>query len=394
MKKFLTFFSAVLVGLALCGGTLAEAKTRSASTETIDSLEVHYIDVGQGDATLIKCGDSAMLIDAGENDKGTFVQNYISKQGVKSLEYLIVTHPDSDHCGGADVIINKYDIDTIIMPDYAKDTQSYRDVIQALDHKRYKITSPVVGTVYQLGDAEFTVIAPSQKDYGDEANNYSVGIILEHGDKKFVFTGDAEEEAEADMLRNRMDLSADVLKVGHHGSKTSSSEAFIDAVSPEYAVISCEENNEYGHPHSATLNTLRSAKIKVFRTDEQGSLIAVSDGKEITWNAAPSDTWKAGEPVGSGTGKPLSAASAEKVSGEKTQTAEVQKNQDAAPAIEEEQAPAVQDTQGLTYVLNVKTKKFHKLTCGSLPTANRSDSTLSRDEIMAQGYVPCKKCNP
>ncbi len=394
MKKFLSFFSAVLVGLALCGGTLAEAKTRSASTETIDSLEVHYIDVGQGDATLIKCGGSAMLIDAGENDKGTFVQNYISKQGVKSLEYLIVTHPDSDHCGGADVIINKYDIDTIIMPDYAKDTQSYRDVIQALDHKRYKITSPVVGTVYQLGDAEFTVIAPSQKDYGDEANNYSVGIILEHGDKKFVFTGDAEEEAEADMLRNRMDLSADVLKVGHHGSKTSSSEAFIDAVSPEYAVISCEENNEYGHPHSATLNILRSAKIKVFCTDEQGSLAAVSDGKEITWNAAPSDTWKAGEPVGSGTGKTLSAASAEKVSGEKMQTAEVQKNQYAAPAIEEEQALAVQDTQGLTYVLNVKTKKFHKPTCGSLPTTNRSDSTLSRDEIMAQGYVPCKKCNP
>lgn len=397
MKKFLTFFSAFVIVLSLCGVAPAEAKQqpRTGLGEAIDSLEVHYIDVGQGDATLIKCGEAAMLIDAGENDKGILVQNYISKQGVKSLDYLIVTHPDSDHCGGADVIINKYDIDTVIMPDYEKDTRTYRDVIKALDYKRYKITSPTVGTVYPLGDAEFTIIAPNRKDYGDEANNYSVGILLEHGDKKFVFTGDAEEEAEEDILQNQIDISADVLKVGHHGSKTSSSEAFIEAVSPEYAVISCEENNEYGHPHAATLNTLRSAGIKVFRTDEQGSLTAVSDGKEITWNAAPSDTWKAGEPVGSGASSDkMNTASAAKISGVKTQTAEVQKKQDAASAIEEEQAPAVQDTQGLTYVLNVKTKKFHKPTCGSLPAANRSDSTQSRDEIIAQGYEPCKNCNP
>ncbi len=395
MKKFLTWFSAFLITLSLCGGVLAEAKPQSGAEETMDSLEVHYIDVGQGDATLIKCGGASMLIDAGENDKGTLVQNYIGKQGVKSLDYFIVTHPDSDHCGGADVIINKYDIDTIIMPDYAKDTKSYRDVIQALDYKRYDMTEPVVGTVYQLGDAEFTIIAPNKEDYGDETNNYSVGIVLKHGDKKFVFTGDAEEEAEEDILRNRIDISADVLKVGHHGSKTSSSEAFIDAVSPEYAVISCEENNEYGHPHAATLNTLRSAGIKVFRTDEQGSLVAVSDGKEIVWNAAPSDTWKAGEPVGSGGGAASARQeAATKVSGGKTQTEETQKAQDSAPAIEEEQSPVTPDTQGLTYVLNVKTKKFHKPTCGSLPTANRSDSTQSRDEIIAQGYAPCKKCNP
>lgn len=245
-------------------------------------------------------------------------------------------------------------IDTVIMPDYARDTATYRDVIQALDYKQYKVTKPVVGDVYRLGDAKFTIIAPNKEDYGDEANNYSVGILLEHGEKKFVFTGDAEEEAEGDILANKITISADVLKTGHHGSRTSSSEDFVQAVDPEYAVISCGEDNEYGHPHAATLNTLRAMGIKVFRTDEQGSIIATSDGKQITWNAAPSDTWKAGEPTKSGN----------------------------------------KGSQEITYVLNVKSKKFHRPSCESLPKENRSDSTQSREEIIAQGYVPCKGCNP
>lgn len=372
-KRIFTLFSALLAAFSVGFGMPAEAGVGSGSAGRLDELEVHFIDVGQGDATLIKCGSEAMLIDAGENDQGMLVQNYIKKQGVKSLDYLIVTHPDSDHCGGADVIITKYDIDTVIMPNYSKDTATYRDVIQALDYKKYPVTEPVVGDIYRLGDAKFTIIAPNKEDYGDEANNYSVGILLEHGDKKFVFTGDAEEEAEQDMIENEIDISADVLKAGHHGSRTSSMGEFIYAVHPEYAVISCGEDNEYGHPHAATLNTFRSLGIKVFRTDEQGSLIAVSDGSEITWNAAPSDTWKAGEPTGSA-------------------SSSVQEN--SAPAIEEPARAVQQDTQGLTYILNTKTKKFHRPSCHSLPTVNRSDSTQSRDEIIAQGYVPCKKCNP
>lgn len=351
--KILILFFAVLIALSLGGAMLAATKTQSNSTAKLDKLEVHFIDVGQGDATLIKCGDKAMLIDAGGNDKGTFVQNYISKQGIKSLDCLIVTHPDSDHCGGADVIITKYEIDTIIMPNYTKDTMAYREVIQALDYKHYKVTEPAVGDSYKIGDAEFTIIAPNKEDYGEESNNYSVGILLKHGDKKFIFTGDAEEEAEKDIVNNRIDISADVLKVGHHGSRTSSTEEFIHAVHPKYAVISCEENNEYGHPHAATLNVLRGFDIQVFRTDEQGSLIAASNGKEITWNAAPSDTWKAGEPTKSSF-----------------------------------------DTAAHRYILNLKTKKFHKPTCDSLPITNKSDSTQSRDEIISQGYEPCKRCNP
>lgn len=393
MKRFFSFILPFLLVFSLCGGMQAEAKAASGSVGGMDSLEVHFIDVGQGDAALVKCGDAAMLIDAGENDKGTLVQNYIRKQGVKSLDYLIVTHPHSDHCGGADVIITKYDIDTIIMPNYAADTASYRDVIQALDGKKYQVTEPAAGDVYKLGDAKFTIVAPNGGDYGDNANNYSVGILLEHGDNKFLFTGDAEEEAEADIAANGLDISADVLKIGHHGSRTSSSKEFMEAVSPEYAVISCGEDNEYGHPHAATLNTLRSMGVSVFRTDEQGSLTAVSDGKKITWNAAPSDTWKAGEPTGSGavssgTGKNEAAT------GNENAQAKSEGTEKSTAAAQEAEQPVPQDTQGLTYVLNVKTKKFHIPSCSYLPTSNRKDSTQSREEIVSQGYDPCKKCNP
>ncbi len=359
MKKgWLALFSAFLILLSACGSTMPEAKISFGSAEKMEELEVHFIDVGQGDATLIKCGGHAMLIDAGENDKGILVQNYMRKQGVNTLDYLIVTHPHSDHCGGADVVITKYDIDTVIMPNYSRDTASYRDVIQALDYKHKQITEPRVGDFYQLGDARFTIIAPNKEDYGDEANNYSVGILLEHGDKKFVFTGDAEEEAEKDIIDNGIDISADVLKAGHHGSRTASMGDFVAAVHPEYAVISCGEDNEYGHPHAATLNTFRGMGIQVFRTDEQGSLIALSDGSTITWNAAPSDTWKAGEPVGSGANK------------------------------------AKQGEKKITYILNTKSKKFHKPSCDSLPAENRKDSTQSRKEIVAQGYAPCGRCKP
>mgnify|MGYP002511189362 FL=1 len=393
MKRFFSWILPFLLVFSLCGGMQAEAKAASGSMDGADSLEVHFIDVGQGDAALVKCGDAAMLIDAGENDKGTLVQNYIRKQGVKSLDYLIVTHPHSDHCGGADVIVTKYDIDTIIMPNYAADTASYRDVIQALDGKNYRVTEPVAGDVYKLGDAEFTIVAPNSGDYGDNANNYSVGILLEHGGNKFLFTGDAEEEAEEDIAANGMDISADVLKIGHHGSRTSSSKEFMDAVSPEYAVISCGEDNEYGHPHAATLNTLRGMGVKVFRTDEQGSLIAVSDGKKITWNAAPSDTWKAGEPTGSGAVSSGTGKNAADTGNDKAADKSAGTEQSTAPA-EEVKQPAPQDTQGLTYVLNVKTKKFHIPSCSYLPTSNRKDSTQSREEIVSQGYEPCKKCNP
>lgn len=384
MRRIVTLFSTALILFSLIGCSSEIQNQSEKKGEAIQNLEVHFIDVGQGDATLIKCGDASMLIDGGENDKGTFLQNYMNKQGVKSLDYFIVTHPDSDHCGGADVIITKYDIDTVIMPNYEKDTVTYRDVVQSLDYKKYSITSPVVGNTYSLGDAEFTIIGPNKKNYGDETNNYSVAIVLKHGKNKFVFTGDAEEEAEMDIINNKIDISAQVLKVGHHGSKSSSTEKFIKAVGPEYGVISCGENNEYGHPHGATLNTLRKEGVKVFRTDEQGSVVATSDGNEIIWNMAPTDSWKAGEPI---------KASTDRKKKDRETILGSQKDS-LGNEIKEETEETTNNTKKVTYILNTQTKKFHKPVCDSLPTANRLDSVEKREELIAQEYVPCKQCNP
>ena len=237
-----------------------------------------------------------MLIDAGDNDKGTAVQSYLESQGVTELDYVIGTHPDADHIGGLDVILYKFDCQTVLMPDFEKDTRTYDDVIQTMKQKRYENTSPRTGETFELGSAVFTIVAPNG-EYGDNANDYSIGILLQHGGNRFLFTGDAEEASEADMLENGMDLKADVFKAAHHGSRTANTEEFLNAVDPDYMVISCGQDNSYGHPHAEVMNRLRIMGISVFRTDEQGTIVAHSDGTEITFNMSPDESWKAGEPT-------------------------------------------------------------------------------------------------
>lgn len=260
------------------------------------TLEVHFLDVGQGDATLICQGKHAMLIDGGDNSKGTAVQSYLQSQGIEHLDYVIGTHPDADHVGGLDVVLYKFSWQQVLLPDVEKDTRTYQDVLKVIEDKNQKITRSRVGDTYALGAAEFTVIAPVKEDYGESFNDYSIGILLTFGENRFVFTGDAEEDAEEDMLEMGMDLSADVFKAAHHGSDTANTVSFLEEVSPDAVVISCGEGNRYGHPRAEVLNHLRSMGIKVYRTDEQGTIVAVSDGSTITWNCASSESWKAGEP--------------------------------------------------------------------------------------------------
>ncbi len=270
------------------------------TTETVQGensgnseLEIHFIDVGQGDATLIMCDGEAMLIDAGDNDKGSQVQLYLSKRNVKQLKYAIGTHPDSDHIGGLDVVLYKFDCETVIMPDVTADTATYRDVLEVMNEKNLANTVPNVGDVYTLGSASFTIVGPVNTYEG--RNDNSVSILLEHGENTFLFTGDAEETAELDIVNLDIDIDADVYHVGHHGSSSSSSLQLLQEVTPDFAVISCEEGNSYGHPHAEVLNNLRAMGVSVFRTDEQGSVTVISDGETLTWNCAPSDTWQVGE---------------------------------------------------------------------------------------------------
>lgn len=348
-------------GEAVQSGQEEKAAKAPDTSKPEGTLEVHYIDVGQGDATLIKCGSHAMLIDGGNNNKGTTVQLYLKKQGVESLDYVIGTHPDADHIGGLDVIVYKYNCDTVIMPDYEKDTKTYQELVDVIHDKNMKITYPVVGEQYALGEAKFTIIAPNSNSYGGNANDYSVAILLEYGKNRFLFTGDAEETSEAEMLTNGIDISADVYKVAHHGSRSASTQEFLNAVHPKYAVISCGEGNSYGHPHAEVLNRLRSMGVEVFRTDEQGSIIASSDGENINWNCSATDSWQSGE-----------------------QTESDRENADNV-------------TEQTTYVLNTNTKKFHRETCSSvsqIKEENFQKVQMNREELEQSGYSPCKNCNP
>lgn len=318
-----------------------------------------------------------MLIDGGNNNKGTTVQLYLKKQGVESLDYVIGTHPDADHIGGLDVIVYKYNCEKVIMPDYEKDTRTYQELVDVIHDKNMKITYPVVGEQYALGEAEFTIIAPNSNSYGGNANDYSVAILLEYGKNRFLFTGDAEEASETEMLSNGIELSADVYKVAHHGSRSASTQEFLNAVRPKYAVISCGEENSYGHPHAEVLNRLRSMGVEVFRTDEQGSIIASSDGENITWNCSATDSWQSGE-----------------------QTESDRENAEDENPGDENSGNAISDavtSEQTTYVLNTNTKKFHRETCGSvsqIKEENFQKVQMSREELEQSGYSPCKNCNP
>lgn len=396
---FLLLFVVISLQLVGCAGLPTGGKTAKEPKSTNgETIEVHFLDVGQGDATLIKQGSHAMLIDAGNNDKGTAVQSYLQSQGVETLDYVVGTHPDSDHVGGLDVVLYKFPWDTVILPDLEKDTKTYQDVLKVIKDKGKSITFPVAGNSYGLGNAEFTIIAPAAEDYGDNWNDYSVGILLQFGESRFIFTGDAEEDSEQDMIAGEVDLSADVLKAAHHGSDTANTMPFLEEVSPKSVVISCGEGNSYGHPRAGAMNNFRTIGASVYRTDEQGTIVAVSDGKDITWNCSPSETWKAGEPTGSqgtGSGKGQNAGISQGTGDGGNPAGEL----DAAELAEGSRGAGKNNAgaQEGGYILNTNTKKFHRESCSSvdrIQEENKEYSNLTPQELEAQGYEPCGNCNP
>lgn len=251
-----------------------------------ETLKVHFIDVGQADSILIQQGDQFMLIDGGNNEDSDLLVNYLNHQGVKDIKYVIGTHPHEDHIGGLDAVINSFNIETVMMPKVTANTKTFEDVLQAIDYKKLKITSPKVGETYDFGEAHWMVLAPTGTQYHD-LNNYSIVISYVFGDHTFLFTGDAEELSEFEILKESTmtskSLKADVLKVGHHGSNSSTSQAFLNAVNPNYAVISVGSENEYGHPHIETINRLNKKNIEVLRTDLSGNIIFNSNGTNLDY---------------------------------------------------------------------------------------------------------------
>jgi competence protein ComEC len=281
-------YSAVISAIAVLAIGLYFILTNIIPVQTVPDgsvLKVTAIDVGQADSILISTGSDAMLIDAGNNADASTVVNYIKGQGITKLEYVIGTHPHEDHIGGTDAVINTFDIGTVILPDAQSNTETFKDVLSAISSKGLKITKPVPGATYKLGNANFTVLAPNSSKY-DDLNNYSVVIRLVFGSNSFLFMGDAQALSEKEILANGYDVKSDYMKVGHHGSDTSTLDKFLNAVNPEYAVISVGKDNDYGHPMPKTIQKLTNAGIKIYRTDERGTIVATSDGKIITFSTS------------------------------------------------------------------------------------------------------------
>ena len=252
----------------------------SVTAEVEGDVSVHFVDVGQGDCELIKTQSKSVLIDCGEKEYYTDVIEYIKSQNIDFLDYVIVTHPHSDHAGGMSFILDEFDIGTVIMPKIQESviptTSTYVRLLQSIEKKSIDVKYAVPGQKYILDDGELTLLSPV-KDY-DDLNNYSVTVRFTHGENTFLFTGDIEKEAESDILEKGYDVSADVLKVAHHGSSTSSQKTFINAVSPKYAVIEVGSPNSYNHPNDETVQRLENKDIIIYRTDLYGSVVFVSDG--------------------------------------------------------------------------------------------------------------------
>ena len=254
--------------------------------EETPSLEVHFIDVDQAECILIKAPEKTVLIDSGDVGYGKPIENYLRTCGVETIDLFIATHPHADHIGSASSIIKAFPIAKIIMPEvpeeYLPTTTLFENFIKSISASDAKFAYAKAGMVFELGDgATLEILAPISYN-GDNLNNYSVVSKLTFGETSFLFTGDAEKDVEGEIINSGADLSCTVFNAGHHGSRTSNSAAFLKAANAKYGAISCGKDNDYGHPHSATLTSFKEFNIEYFRTDYDGSIVFITDGEKLT----------------------------------------------------------------------------------------------------------------
>ena len=346
MKRFLIILLALLLLLSSCALAyffIIQAPTVDAGAK----LTVHFIDVGQADCALLACGGEYMLIDGGNVADSSLVVSYLEKVGVRELAAVVCSHAHEDHVGGLPAVLAVYPTKAVYAPTNTYSSKVFDDFLYYTDQQRLEITIPAPGDRIDFGGATVTVLGPT-KSYADP-NNTSIVLMVQFGQTKFLFTGDMETEAEGDMLDywgEYFDWHADVLKVGHHGSDTSTGYRFLRAVMPAYGLISVGEGNTYGHPHEAPLSRLEQAGVVQYRTDKLGTVIATSDGKTVhfTWEAAN------GQPQDPTVGAPTE------------------------------------------FIGSKNSKTLHLPTCSSLPKEENRVIFKDYDEAIAQGYKPCGRC--
>ena len=313
-----------------------------APTVSGEGLWVHYLDVGQADCALLECDGEYILIDGGNIGDSNLVVSYLEKTGVEALKAVICTHAHEDHVGGLPGVLAVYPTEAVYAPTRTYASDCFDDFVYYTDQQGLSITIPEVGDTVCFGQAEAEVLGPV-KSYA-ETNNTSLVMMVTYGESRFLFTGDMETDGEADLLDSGADLRADVLKVGHHGSETSTSYRFLYECAPEHAVISVGTDNKYGHPSNQVLSRLQDADTTIYRTDRLGTVIAHSDGSEV------SVTWET----------------------------------DAQP-----QLPSGED---IIYIGNKKSKTLHTGDCSALPAESNQVLFDELQVALDEGYRLCSRC--
>lgn len=340
MRRFIVLF--LLLSLLLTG--CVTQPTTPPTTNASGNMSVHYIDVGQADCALLESDGQYVLIDGGNVEDGENVVDYLLKAGVKELAAVFCSHAHEDHVGGLAAVLEAFPAKAVFAPTRTYSSTCFDKFVYYTDQQRLTVQIPTPGTSITFGSASVSVLGPL-KSYPDP-NDTSLVLMVRFGDTRFLFTGDMERTAEADLLNAGTDVKADVLKVGHHGSYTSTSYHFLYMVDPDYAVISVGADNDYGHPHKEPLSRLDDAEVSLYRTDLLGTIVAVSDGKNIRF------TWS---------------------------------NRDVQPDI-----PS--SDPSLQYIGNKSSKAYHHPDCDSLPAEKNRVFFDTISEAEADGYHPCPRC--
>lgn len=282
-KKIISSIIGIIV--VLLAGYFGIDLTQDSKVPKDSKLMISYMDVGQGDAAYIKVNGNDILIDAGPRSNSKELLEQLKAKNIDDFELVIATHPHEDHIGGMVDVFKEYEVKAFYSPKITHTTKTYENLVKAVKDEGLKTKELKGGMVIDLGEgAKFEVFTPQKSEY-EELNDYSPIMKLSFGDTSYLFTGDAEKLAEEEALaKYKTSLDSDVIKFGHHGSSSSSSNAFIEAVSPKYGIISCAKDNKYGHPHRETLDIIKKYNIKTFRTDTDGEIILTSDGKSINFN--------------------------------------------------------------------------------------------------------------
>jgi len=371
---FLFLFSIILfIAFSGCGllqtvdNTQNPDNNNSGSLSNKDGvLKVNYIDVGQADSILIQSPDGFnMLIDAGET-KNNAVVDYLNSCNVKKLDVIVATHPHSDHISEMASVIKNFDVGEFYMPKKEHTTKDFENMLDALSQKKISPKEAKAGVSLNLGkDVKCNMVAPCKNNY-DNLNNWSAVVKLSYGNNSFLFTGDAESLSEKEIVSSGADIKANVLKVGHHGSSSSTSKEFLLKVNPDYAVISAAKVNDYGHPHKETLKKLNDLAIKIFGTYDDGNIVAISDGKNIEFNTK------------NGVQNNIKASETENTSSKN----DTRKNNGNSTSSNQK------------YIGNKNSKKFHLPSCSNLPSEKNKVLINSKEEAENMGYSPCSNCNP